>query len=123
LTSHLVSVATRSLPLSVLTLWQSFDQMVEAQPQTPAVMIERQRKGDAHHKKHCQYLLFVEVGDEQEEKVTTRITISVATTLAMIAPTKNPSSRLKITPHAVQRILRLKGFSNTARGRRQGIAV
>src|SRR6266850_1821528 len=32
----------------------------------------------------------------------------------MIAPTKKPSSRLKITPHAVQRVFRLKGFSNTA---------
>src|SRR5205809_588218 len=32
----------------------------------------------------------------------------------MIAPTKNPSSRLKITPHAVHRVLRLKGFSNAA---------
>lgn len=34
---------------------------------------------------------------------------SVATTLAIIAPTKNPSSRLKITPQAEQRWFRLKG--------------
>src|ERR1700694_1343401 len=34
---------------------------------------------------------------------------SVAITLAMIAPTKNPSSRLKITPQAVQRSLTLNG--------------
>src|SRR3954469_11818664 len=34
---------------------------------------------------------------------------SVATTFAMIAPTKNPSSRLKIVSHTVQRCLRLNG--------------
>src|SRR5216683_3345820 len=36
---------------------------------------------------------------------------SVANTFAIIAPTKNPSSRLKITSHAVQRYFRLKGRS------------
>src|SRR5205809_6663510 len=35
---------------------------------------------------------------------------SVAMTFAMIAPTKNPSSRLKMTPHESQRCFRLKGL-------------
>src|SRR5947209_7243204 len=43
-----------------------------------------------------------------------RIKISVATTLAMIAPTKNPSSRLKTTPQAVQEVLTLNGRAKIA---------
>src|ERR1044072_5083663 len=46
-------------------------------------------------------------------KETSRITPSVATTLAMIAPTKNPSSRLKMAPQSEQIFLIWKGRPTT----------
>src|SRR6266478_2159295 len=80
------SYATRSLPApdtdctpsldvdiagspALLLPRQTLNQVIETQPQTPAMMIERQGKRDASNKKHCQHLLFVEVGDEQAKKV------------------------------------------------------
>ena len=47
-----LSVLTRSLPLPVLTSWQPLDQVIETQPQTPAMVIERQRKREPNHEEN-----------------------------------------------------------------------
>lgn len=51
-----------SLPLPVLTARQSLDQMIETQPQTPAMVIEGEWKSDAEHEKNCQSSLIAQVG-------------------------------------------------------------
>ena len=50
------------------------------------------------------------VVNSKSAKYITRMKTSVATTFAMIAPTKNPSSRLKMTPHESQPCFKLKGL-------------
>ncbi len=47
-----LSVLTRSLPLTVLTPWQSLDQVIETQPQAPTVMIERDWKREPNQEKN-----------------------------------------------------------------------
>src|SRR5438045_4223802 len=50
------------------------------------------------------------VVNNKSAKYASRMKTSVATTFAMIAPTKNPSSRLKMTPQESQRCFKLKGL-------------
>src|SRR5204863_412510 len=54
--------------------------------------------------------------NKMQAKYASRMKTSVATTFAMMAPTKKPSSRLKITPQKSHRCFRLKGRSTIDAG-------
>lgn len=43
--------------------------MIEAQPQTPTMVIKSQREGDPNHEKHSQHGLLVQMREEQTKKV------------------------------------------------------
>jgi hypothetical protein len=59
----------RRFPRPRRTAGQSFDHVIESQPQTPTMMIQSQRTSDAKHEQNGQDSLLAQIGEEQTKKV------------------------------------------------------
>jgi hypothetical protein len=49
--------------------WQRLDQLIESQPQGPAMVIKSEGKGNAHHEENGQHGLVTQVSQEQAREI------------------------------------------------------